>query len=583
MMNNHPNGLPVAELVGKVGLHDHLCLIYETQEEQLSSAIPFIKIGLERGEKCVHIADANTAATLMSAMREHGINVDAAVCQGGLTITNKGIYPYEGDFDPDRWIKIIEGVITEAKSAAFSTLRLTAEMTWVVRTDPRPERLIEFEAKFNHLADNHNILAICYYDERAFHPEVMLDILRTHPTVVYHGSICKNPYYVPPDEFLRPQHKEREVQRMLARMREDTENIEKLQQSEQRIRRAYEEIKVLKHQLYNENLALREEIDRASMFEEIIGSSAALQPVLSGISRVAPTDSTVLITGETGTGKELVARAIHKHSQRGAHAFVSVNCAAIPASLIASELFGHERGAFTGAQQRRLGRFELAERGTIFLDEIGDLPSETQIALLRVLQEREFERVGGTQLISTDVRVIAATNRDLKAAIAAGSFRTDLFYRLNVFPISVPPLRERPEDIATLVEYFINRYASNAGKRITSIEKRTLELLQSYRWPGNIRELQNVIERSVILCDRTTLSVDERWLSTETSHLKRTSRALTEQVGDHERRIIEAALSQSRGRVAGPSGAAARLGIPPSTLENKIRALGISKNRFRSS
>ena len=319
------------------------------------------------------------------------------------------------------------------------------------------------------------------------------------------------------------------------------------------------------------------------MFEEIIGSSAALQPVLSGISRVAPTDSTVLITGETGTGKELVARAIHKHSQRGAHAFVSVNCAAIPASLIASELFGHERGAFTGAQQRRLGRFELAERGTIFLDEIGDLPSETQIALLRVLQEREFERVGGTQLIPTDVRVIAATNRDLKAAIATGSFRTDLFYRLNVFPIRVPPLRERPEDIATLVEYFINRYASKAGKRITSIEKRTLELLQSYRWPGNIRELQNVIERSVILCDRTTLSVDERWLSTETSHLKRTSRALTEQVGDHERRIIEAALSQSRGRVAGPSGAAARLGIPPSTLENKIRALGISKNRFRAS
>lgn len=532
---------------------------------------------------CVYIADGNTAATLMSAMREQGINVDAAIRQKRLTITNKGIYPYHGDFDPDRWIKIIKGLLRDAEAAGLSTLRLAAEMTWVVGTDPRPERLIEYEAKFNHLSDTHNILGLCYYDESAFQPEIMLDILRTHPTVVYHGSICRNPYYVPPDEFLHPQHKQREVQRMLTRMREETENIEKLRKSEERIRRAYEEIKVLKDRLYTENLALREEIDKASMFEEIIGSSAALQPVLSGISRVAATDCTVLITGETGTGKELVARAIHKHSQRAAHAFVSVNCAAIPPSLIASELFGHEKGAFTGAQQRRLGRFELAEGGTIFLDEIGELPSETQIALLRVLQGREFERLGGTQAIPTNVRVIAATNRDLKAAIAAGSFRTDFFYRLNVFPINVPPLRERADDIDMLVEYFINRYASKAGKKVTSIERKALELLRSYQWPGNIRELQNVIERAVILCDRTTLSVDESWLSIETSDLNRPPYALTRQIEEHEREVIEAALAQSNGRVAGPSGAAARLGIPASTLENKIRTLRIRKSRFRPS
>src|SRR6202034_3607353 len=253
--------------------------------------------------------------------------------------------------------------------------------------------------------------------------------------------------------------------------------------------------------------------DRSSMFEEIVGESPALQTVLSRVTKVAPTDSTVLITGETGTGKELVARAIHKRSPRSARAFISVNCAAIPTSLILSELFGHEKGAFTGATQRRLGRFELAEGGTIFLDEVGELPAETQIALLRVLQEREFERVGAAGAIRTNVRVIAATNRDLEAAIAAGTFRSDLFYRLNVFPIEMPPLRERREDIPLLVEYFIDRFARQAGKSFRAVNKKSLELLQSYPWPGNIRELQNVIERSVIVCDTETFSVDESWLS----------------------------------------------------------------------
>jgi len=331
----------------------------------------------------------------------------------------------------------------------------------------------------------------------------------------------------------------------------------------------------------HENIALREEVDKVSMFEEIVGTSAALQAVLARVGKVAPTGSTVLITGETGTGKELIARAIHKRSGRSSRAFVSVNCAAIPPSLIASELFGHERGAFTGALQRHLGRFELAEGGTIFLDEVGELPLETQLALLRVLQEREFERVGGGQSIRADVRVIAATHRDLTAAMAAGTFRSDLFYRLNVFPIEMPPLRDRREDIPMLVAYFVDRFASKAGKLFRAVSKRTLDRLQSYPWPGNIREMQNVIERSVILCETEYFTVDESWLSRESSRGHPGNQPLSEKVSTHEREIIEAALAEANGRVSGPSGAAARLGIPPSTLESKIRSLKIRKSRFR--
>jgi len=334
--------------------------------------------------------------------------------------------------------------------------------------------------------------------------------------------------------------------------------------------------------LQYENVALREEIDKASMFEEIVGASPALQTVLSRVSKVAATDSTVLITGETGTGKELVARAIHRRSPRSSYAFVSVNCAAIPRDLIASELFGHEKGSFTGATQRRLGRFELADRGTIFLDEVGELPAETQIVLLRVLQEHEFERVGGAAPIRTDVRVIAATNRDLEAAIAERKFRSDLFFRLNVFPIDMPPLRERPEDIPLLVEYFIDRYARKAGKSFQWVNKKSLDLLQSYPWPGNIRELQNVIERSVIVCETENFSVDESWLSRQPPAIRPDPRSdLFKRIPSQEKAIIEAALSQTGGRVYGPSGAAAKLGIPRSTLESKIRSLKIDKNRFK--
>ena len=344
-----------------------------------------------------------------------------------------------------------------------------------------------------------------------------------------------------------------------------------------------EDRKQAEQRLHNENVALREEIVRASMFEEIVGISPALQAVLSRVSKVAPTDSSVLITGETGTGKEMIARAVHKRSQRSSRAFVSVNCAAIPRDLIASELFGHEKGAFTGATHRRLGRFELAEGGTIFLDEVGELPAETQIALLRVLQEHEFGRVGGTGSIRTNVRVIAATNRDLEAAIAAGTFRNDLFYRLNVFPIELPPLRERRADIPVLVEYFIDRYARKAGKTIRGVNKKSLELLQSYPWPGNIRELQNVIERSVIVCDTENFSVDESWLSRRPVATEPNKElGLFKRLPSQEKAIIEAALRESGGRVSGPSGAAAKLGIPGSTLDSKIRSLKINKNSFKT-
>jgi PAS domain S-box-containing protein len=344
---------------------------------------------------------------------------------------------------------------------------------------------------------------------------------------------------------------------------------------------AFKEIQALKDQLHQENIALREEIDKISMFEEIVGSSPAIQTVLARVAKVAPTDSTVLITGESGTGKELIARAIHKRSHRSSRAFVSVNCAAVPVGLIASELFGHEKGAFTGALQRRVGKFELAAGGTLFLDEIGDLPAETQIALLRVLQEREFERIGGNELLRADVRVITATNRNLEAAIDDGVFRQDLFYRLNVFPISIPPLRERKEDIPLLIEYFIHRYSKKAGKKIGALEKRTLEFFESYAWPGNIRELQNVIERSVIVCESELFSVDPSWLSSESSFPRPNGNPSTRNPAVQEKEEIESALAATGGRVSGPQGAAAKLGMPASTLESKIRSLKINKYRYK--
>ena len=336
-----------------------------------------------------------------------------------------------------------------------------------------------------------------------------------------------------------------------------------------------EDQKRTEEELRNENLILREEIDRSSMFEEIVGSSKPISQLLKKVEKVAPSDSTVLILGETGTGKELIARALHRRSKRASRPFIRVNCAAIPQSLIASELFGHEKGAFTGALQRRVGRFEAANGGTLFLDEIGELPMETQIALLRVLQEKEFERVGSNHPIKVDVRLIAATNRDLPAAVAAGTFRQDLYFRLNVFPIEVPSLRERVDDIPMLVEYFVGRFAKESGKTIRHIGKDTLEQLQTYNWPGNIRELQNVVERAVILSETNSFVVDESWLVRESSQSS-PNEGLSA-LEDREVEMIEAALAETHGRISGPSGAAAKLGIPRQTLESKMRRLGIDK------
>ena len=343
-----------------------------------------------------------------------------------------------------------------------------------------------------------------------------------------------------------------------------------------------EDRKRAEERLQQENAALREEINQLPRFEEIIGSSGPLQNVLGQVRKVAPTDSTVLIVGETGTGKELIARAIHQGSRRAARAFIAVNCGAIPASLIASELFGHEKGAFTGATHRRLGRFEAANGGTIFLDEVGDLPADTQIALLRVLQEREIERVGSDKPIPVDVRVLAATHRDLERLVSEGKLRHDLLYRLNVVPIEMPSLRERRADIPLLVEYFLARFGKKVGKKFGSIDKKTLDLLRAYTWPGNVRELQNVIERAVILSESDIFAVDEAWLKREASDVPRSGAALSGVLLAHEKEAIEAALAQSHGRVSGPHGAAAKLGLPTSTLDSKIKRLGINKYRFKS-
>ena len=333
----------------------------------------------------------------------------------------------------------------------------------------------------------------------------------------------------------------------------------------------------------NETILLREDLVRSSMFEQVVGSAPALRRVLTQVEKVAPTDSTVLILGETGTGKELIARAIHSRSKRSSRAFVTVNCAEIPPSLISSELFGHERGAFTGATQRRVGRFESAEGGTLFLDEIGELPLETQVALLRVLQERQFSRVGAERPIAVDVRVLTATNRDLNRAIDQGAFRADLFYRLNVFPIKLPALRDRPGDIPLLVQYLVERYAQKAGKRFRRVSKETLDLFEGYPWPGNVRELQNVIERAVILCEGDIFSVEANWLGTESPRVAPRRVTLGSDIAGRERAMIENALREASGRVSGAKGAAEILGMPRQTLESKMKRLGIVPHRFKGS
>lgn len=369
-------------------------------------------------------------------------------------------------------------------------------------------------------------------------------------------------------------------------------DVTEQRQSRLALERAFEEIKQLRDQLYQENVALREEIDETSMFEEIVGHSAALREVLSQVETVASTDSTVLIYGETGTGKELIARAIHNLGGRSGQAFVKLNCAAIPTGLLESELFGHEKGAFTGAIGQRVGRFELANHGTVFLDEIGEIPLELQPKLLRVLQEREFERLGSSRTLKTDARLIAATNRDLSAMVEEGKFRSDLFYRLDVFPIRVPALRERREDIPLLVRHFVQQFSRRLGKTIDSIPIPTMNALCEYHWPGNIRELQNVIERAVIISTGSVLIVSIGDLrarrhsvspaktpaNAEDSHLVE-ARNARKAVDETERKKILEVLEQTLWTVGGPDGAAARLGLKRSTLQYRMRKLGIPGKR----
>ncbi len=340
---------------------------------------------------------------------------------------------------------------------------------------------------------------------------------------------------------------------------------------------ANEEIRKLREQLEEENISLRTQLDQMPWFEGIVGNSPVLRRALEAVEQVAATDATVLITGETGTGKELIARALHRRSPRARGPFIIVNCSAIPETLLASELFGHERGAFTGAVGRRRGRFEQAHGGTLFLDEVAEMPPETQVLLLRVLQDHEFQRLGGGETLHVDVRIVAATNCDVAEHVRAGRFRSDLYYRLSVFPIRMPPLRERREDIPLLAAHFAEKHGTRLGRKITRIERRTLKSLECYEWPGNVRELENIVERAVILSRNGRLRVDRELLSGAVS-----AGDIGGQLQAREREAIESALRASRGRVAGPNGAAKRLGLAPSTLEFRIQRLGIDKFRYRA-
>ena len=560
------------DVVGDIPWGTHFCLFYDTKADLLETLVCYCKAGLQSQEFCLWVvAPPVTREDALEALRQAVPSFDRYLPDGGIEIVPAlDWYLQDGTFDLNRVIAGWNETLRRASARGYVGVRVTGDTAWLERKHWKD--FCEYEDALNESIANQRLAVLCTYPLAACGAQEILDVVRTHEFAVTkrRGSwdVIETAGYKKAKTEIKRLNEELE-QRVIER----TEALQK----------AIEEIRELKDQLYKENLALRDEIDRASMFEEIVGASPALQAVLAWVAKVGPTDSTVLITGETGTGKELIARAIHKSSRRSGRAFVSVNCAALAASLISSELFGHEKGAFTGATHRRLGRFELADGGTIFLDEVGELPPETQVALLRVLQEREFERVGGTQPVRVDVRIIAATNRDLKTATASGAFRQDLFYRLNVFPIDVPPLRERLDDILVLVEHLVQRYARIAGKNIRSIDKNTLELFESYDWPGNIRELQNVIERSVILTSGDILRVDESWLSkkpsrhsnsVEVSNVRGSDR-------DEERKIIEAALRGSRGRVSGPLGAAAKLKVPPTTLENKIKALNIRKSLFK--
>jgi len=579
------------DVVGDMPWGTHFCLFYETLTDLLEPLVSYCKAGLESQEFCLWVVAAPlTEEDATHALKQAVPDLDRYLDDHSIEIASAhDFYLQNGRFDLKKVTDGLNEKLASASARGYAGVRVTGDSAWLEKRDWKD--FCEFEDSINQFIANQRLTVLCTYPLAAFGPDDVLDVVRTHQLAVTNrrgiwdvietaGRKQAKAEIKRLNEELEQRVEERTSQ-LTAVNKELTKEVLERQRAEDELGKAFEEIKRLKDRLHDENVVLREQIDQVFMFEEIVGASPALKTVLSSIVKVAPTDSTVLITGETGTGKELIARAIHKGSQRAGNAFITVNCAAVPSSLIASELFGHEKGAFTGALQQRRGRFELAHSGTIFLDEIGELPAETQIALLRVLQERQFERVGGSRVISSDVRIIAATNRDLAAAITAGAFRADLFYRLNVFPIHVPPLRNRKEDISMLVEYFVKRYAEKARKQIGKIDKNTLKLCQSYPWPGNIRELQNIVERSVILCTGDTFWIDEAWLSSQDAPRLESSGPLIQTVQNYEKQLIEAALAGSNGKVAGPNGAAAKLGMPRSSLELKIKQLNIKKHTIR--
>ena len=581
------------DVIGDMPWGTHFCCFYDTKVDLLETAVPYCRAGLQSEEFCLWVvAPPVTEEDALQALQQAVPDFTRHLLGNSIEIVAvRDWYLQDGTFDLKRVIAGWNEKLARASAKGYAGVRVTGDTAWLEKKHWND--FCEYEDALNGSIANQRLSVLCTYPLAACGAVEILDVVGTHQFAVtrrrgsWHVIETAGHKQAKAEiKRLNEELEQRVIERtgQLAAVNEElTTEVQERQRAEEALRQAFDENKKLKDQLYRENLVLRDEIDRASMFEEVVGTSKALKAVLSQIAKVAPTDSTVLITGETGTGKELFARAIHKRSDRPERAFVSVNCAALAPSLISSELFGHEKGAFTGATQRRAGRFEMADGGTIFLDEVGELPPDVQVALLRVLQEREFERVGGTQSVHVDVRVIAATNRDLKTAIAHGAFRQDLFYRLNVFPIEAPPLRERHDDIVMLVEYFVQRYASRAGKSIRSIDKKSVDLLQSYGWPGNIRELQNVIERSVILSSGDVLSVDELWLSRESSQPAHQAEPAASPRSEPrtEREIIETALAESRGRVSGLSGAAVKLGIPPSTLDHRVKALKISKSQFK--